>query len=77
MDERLNRLRPDERYQRDPVFHALVDTLRAALAGGNWTPTELREAAMLAAAAHEAETIRPLFIGYARLDPIPPRENGR
>lgn len=57
-----NRLTPEERYLRDPVFHALVHTLRAALHGGTFTPTELREAAILAAAAHEAETIRPLIL---------------
>lgn len=62
MDGQPNRLTPEERYRRDPAFRVLVDTLRAALAGGNYTPTELREAAILAAAAHEAETIRPLFI---------------
>jgi hypothetical protein len=61
-----NRLTPEERYRRDPVFHALVDMLRSALAGGNFTPTELREAAILAAAAHEMETLRPLFLGYLR-----------
>ena len=61
-----NRLTPEERYLRDPVFHELVSQLRAALRGGAWTPTELREAAVLAAAAHEAETIRPLILGYLR-----------
>lgn len=62
------RLTPEERYHRDPVFHALVDTLRAALVGANYTPTELREAAMLAAVAHEMETVRPLFLGYCRTE---------
>lgn len=54
---------PTTRYQTDPVFHVLVDTLRSFLAQHQFTPSELREAAMLAAAIHEAETIRPLIIG--------------
>lgn len=61
-----NRLSVEERYLRDPVFHALVSTLRAALQGGNFTPTELREAAILAASIHESETIRPLIMGRLR-----------
>ena len=65
-DPTNNRLTPEERYLRDPVFHALVSQLRAALRGGTWTPTELREAAILAAAIHESETIRPLILGYLR-----------
>lgn len=37
-----------ERYTHDPVFRALVDQLTCALLNGNFTPTEVREAAMLA-----------------------------
>lgn len=63
MDANLNRLTPEERYQRDPHFRALVDTLRAAISGAIYTPTEIREAALLAAIIHERETLRPLFRG--------------
>ena len=59
-----NRLTPEERYRRDAHFHALVDMLRAAMHAAQYTPTEVREAAMLAAMAHETETVRPMFIGY-------------
>ena len=48
-----NRLPADERYQRDPVFRALVDTMVYTITRSNYTPTELREAAMLAAVIHE------------------------
>lgn len=64
--EHPNRLTPEERYARDPVFRALVCQLWAALRGGEWTPTELREAAILAASIHESETIRPLILGRLR-----------
>lgn len=56
------RLTPGERYQRDAEFHALVETIRAALAGGRYTPTELREAVILAATLHEQTTLRSWFI---------------
>ena len=67
---------PQERYMQDPVFHALVQTLRSELAKGAWTPTELREAVMLAATAHEAETVRPMILtrGEARTLGLDPEE---
>lgn len=50
-----------DRYQTDSAFHALVDMLQAQLHGGNYTPTELREAVMLAATLYENTHIRPLI----------------
>lgn len=49
----MNRLSPEERYRRDVAFHVLVDTLEAHCNAGNYTPTELREAVMLAACHFE------------------------
>lgn len=43
----------EERYERDPMFHAVVDSLEAAIHNLNLTPTEIREAAMLAALRYE------------------------
>lgn len=57
-----------ERYLRDPVFHHMVQTLLAAIRGGNYTPSEVREAAMLAQVIYEQETIRPLLVP---MDPDP------
>lgn len=57
-DQEMSRLPPVERYHRDPLFHALVSTLRQELRRGNFTPTELREAVILAATIHESETLR-------------------
>jgi hypothetical protein len=56
---------PRERYQNDPVFHQLVDLLLSMLYENDsklWTPTELREAVMLAAMMYEQTHIRPLMI---------------
>jgi hypothetical protein len=54
---RLNRLSPRERYHRDPWFRQLVDLLGYHLdrpeVDANFTPTELREAVILAATRHE------------------------
>jgi hypothetical protein len=65
-DERpeFNRLRPEERYHRDPTFAALVDVMEAAIHRAEYTPTELREAAMLAAVRYETRNWRVA----ARLD---------
>lgn len=38
----------EERYHRDPLFHQLVEHLYAAIMNLELTPTEIREAAMLA-----------------------------
>ena len=59
--------RPEDRYQRDPVFHSLVDLLGSFLednAMRKWTPTELREAVMLAAAQYEYRHVRPIVVEY-------------
>jgi len=59
----LNRLTPEERYQRDPAFHALVTMLRGAIARADYTPTEIREAAMLAAIMYEmGRPARPVLM---------------
>jgi hypothetical protein len=56
--DQVNRLPAEQRYLRDPMFHLLVDTLRQQIAGGNYTPTELREAVTLACTIHEQHQIR-------------------
>lgn len=65
------RLPARERYLRDPIFHALVATLYAHLERGHaegmaFTPTELREAAVLAAEMWEERHVRPIMV--ERLD---------
>lgn len=52
---------PQERYYSDPQFHALVDLMLHYVIEAQFTPTELREAAMLAA------------IRYSQMYPAPQR----
>ena len=60
----MARLKAQERYDQDFVFAAIVDTLYSMLCQGenSWTPTELREAAMLAALKYEYTHVRPMFV---------------
>lgn len=44
-----NRLTPRERYQRDVEFRSLVDLFEHFIHQARYTPTEIREAALLAA----------------------------
>ena len=68
------RLKSEQRYQDDPVFAAIVDTLYSMLSKSenSWTPTELREAAMLAALKYEYTHVRPMFV--QQLDSLPSQE---
>jgi hypothetical protein len=56
------RLSPQERYQRDANFKMLVDMLTDQIVCLEYTPTELREAAMLAALRYELIHARPAFL---------------
>lgn len=47
-----------DRYRRDPAFRTLVDTLYGAIRSAVYTPTEIREAAMLAQIMYEQERPR-------------------
>jgi hypothetical protein len=53
-----------ERYERDNVFRAIVDQFRALMEQSAIpiTPTEVREAAMLATMMYEYTHIRPITI---------------
>ena len=44
---------PEERYRSDPQFHALVDYMENAIHKAQYTPSEMREAAMLASIRYE------------------------
>ncbi len=57
------RMEAVERYQRDPVFHQMVDMMRAMLENSpEITPTELREAVMMAASTHEMTHVKPILL---------------
>lgn len=53
--------RMEDRYLNDPVYKTLVDTMYHVMCQGNFTPSELREAAMLAAMKFEALHTKPIF----------------
>jgi hypothetical protein len=57
-----DRLSPYDRYQNDPAFHVLVDTLRYHLEHCQYTPSELREACHLAACIYEERRVRPMLL---------------
>jgi len=50
-----------EKYREDTNFRVLVDTMTSLLWGGKYTPSELREASILAATRMEMIRIRPLI----------------
>lgn len=52
----------EDRYKHDATFNRVVDQMRALLGMYHITPSELREAVILAATMHESENIRPLYI---------------
>ena len=52
---------PEERYTSDAMFRRLVDTLENQIHQANYTPSELREAAMLAAIHYDSARIRKMY----------------
>ncbi len=63
-----------ERYQTDPEFRALVDVLASQIYAARYTPTEIREAAIMASTIVEAHTIRPAIIPLRDFDDLRPRD---
>lgn len=52
---------PEERYGRDAQFRMLVDLLHVQIMDCNYTPTELREAVILAATHYEERSAQPMY----------------
>ena len=44
---------PRERYKNDPTFHMLVDTMVKFIIDAKYTPSEMRDAALLASILYE------------------------
>lgn len=61
---------PKERYHTDPLFHRLTDLLYHELRQGYLTPTEIREAALLAQIRFEEEHPRYIPSTNARKEEI-------
>lgn len=58
----LNDSSVTSRYERDPAFRHLVDMMYILIHEGKYTPTELREAAILAMTRYESLNIRRRWI---------------
>lgn len=50
----------EQRYRDDPQFHALVDTMYASICALNYTPSEMRDAVMLAALKYDLTHLRTM-----------------
>lgn len=64
--ERMKMKTPREKYENDPHYHALVDSMMAMIDQGNFTPSELREAVIYAATRYEMMSTKP--VRYMRGD---------
>ena len=53
---------PRDRYLSDPAYKALVDTLEHMIHSAQFTPSELREAAILASINYDSIQVRRNFI---------------
>ena len=56
---------PADRYMRDPAFKVLVDSMVAAIQQCQYSPSEMREAALLASIRYESITLRTIYIDTA------------
>ena len=55
----MERQSAEKRYQNDPAFHQLVDMMESAYERLEFTPSDMRQAAMFAALRVELRTLRP------------------
>jgi hypothetical protein len=53
---------PQRRYETDNHFRALVDMMTAHIQQCNYTPSEMREAAILASIRHEQMTMQRIYV---------------
>ncbi|MEE8574726.1 MAG: hypothetical protein V3T30_04860 [Thermodesulfobacteriota bacterium] len=54
----------EERYKTDPIFHALVNQIYNAIELKQYTPTEVREASILASLMWEERNPGLVISGY-------------
>ncbi len=59
---------PREKYMNDPEYHRLVDTLEHFIESARFTPSELREACVLASINYEMRHVRDMQIDPRVLD---------
>lgn len=61
---------PAEKYMNDPHYHRLVDTLEHFINQAQFTPSELREAAILACINYETKRVRTMVIDPATCEAL-------
>lgn len=62
-------MKVQDRYENDSAFRHLVDMLEATINTGNYTPTEVREAAVLAQIRWESVNLRkPIYVSLAEIE---------
>lgn len=59
---------PEQRYLNDNQFRHLVDYMENFIHQAQFTPSELRDAAMLGAIHYEMKTVRPRHFSLLELD---------
>lgn len=69
----MSRLPATERYRNDPAFRHIVDMMQSLIHNADYTPSEIREAAMLAQILYEETHLRPRFIEAVHSGAIRPR----
>lgn len=66
-DQREGAMRtPKEKYLNDADYHALVTMLEGFIHRAQFTPSELREAAVYACIRYESGRVKPMFIPFAK-----------
>lgn len=61
---------PRDKYMNDPEYHQLVDTLEHFIERAQFTPSELREAAILACINYEMRHVREQTIDPRTFDAL-------
>ena len=59
---------PREKYMNDPEYHRLVDMLEHFIESARFTPSELREASVLASINYEMRHVRDMQIDPRTLE---------